>query len=125
VRLAYTNPDNPLRASIIRDPLFDRTNTRDNTPAVVHFDMIAGDCVTVAVAAKGGGSENKAKFANLDPAASVANWVVQTVETLGAKHHASGGVVTAITARAAKERPERGDMASLRRFGMAVRAVIA
>ena len=84
VRLAYTNPDNPLRASIIRDPLFDRTNTRDNTPAVVHFDMIAGDRVTVTVAAKGGGSENKAKFTNLDPAASVADWVVQTVETLGA-----------------------------------------
>jgi len=84
VRLAYTNPNNPLRASILRDPLFDRTNTRDNTPAVVHFDMIAGDCVTVTVAAKGGGSENKAKFANLDPAASVADWVVQTVETLGA-----------------------------------------
>ena len=84
VRLAYTNPDNPLRASILRDPLFDRTNTRDNTPAVVHFDMIAGDRVTVTVAAKGGGSENKAKFANLDPAASVADWVVQTTETLGA-----------------------------------------
>ena len=62
----------------------DRTNTRDNTPAVVHFDMIAGDRVTVTVAAKGGGSENKAKFANLDPAASVADWVVQTTETLGA-----------------------------------------
>jgi fumarate hydratase, class I len=84
VRRAYTNPDNPLRASIIRDPLFDRANTRDNTPAVVHFDMIAGDRITVTVAAKGGGSENKAKFANLDPAASVADWVVQTVETLGA-----------------------------------------
>ena len=85
VRLAYTNPDNPLRASIIRDPLFDRTNTRDNTPAaVVHFDMIVGDRVTVTVAAKGGGSENKAKFTNLDPAASVTDWVVQTVETLGA-----------------------------------------
>jgi fumarate hydratase class I len=84
VRRAYTNPDNPLRASIIRDPLFDRTNTRDNTPAVVHVDMIAGDRATVTVAAKGGGSENKAKFANLDPAASVADWVVQTTETLGA-----------------------------------------
>ena len=84
VRLAYTDPDNPLRASIIRDPLFDRANTRDNTPAVVHFDMIVGDRVTVTVGAKGGGSENKSKFANLDPAASVADWVVQTVETLGA-----------------------------------------
>jgi fumarate hydratase, class I len=84
VRQAYMHPDNPLRASIIRDPLFDRANTRDNTPAVVHFDLVAGDKVTVTVAAKGGGSENKAKFVNLAPAASVADWVVQTVETLGA-----------------------------------------
>jgi fumarate hydratase class I len=84
VRQAYSNPDNPLRASIIRDPLFDRANTRDNTPAVVHFDLVAGDKITVTVAAKGGGSENKAKFTNLAPAASVSDWVVQTVETLGA-----------------------------------------
>jgi fumarate hydratase, class I len=84
VRQAYSDPDNPLRASIIRDPLFDRANTRDNTPAVVHFDLVAGDRVTVTVAAKGGGSENKAKFVNLAPAASVSDWVVQTVETLGA-----------------------------------------
>ncbi len=84
VRQAYTDPDNPLRASILRDPLFARTNTGDNTPAVVHHDMVAGDAVTVTVAAKGGGSENKAKFVNLAPAASVADWVVETVETLGA-----------------------------------------
>ena len=84
VRTAYLHPDNPLRASIVRDPLFDRTNTGDNTPAVVHFDLVAGDKVTVTVAAKGGGSENKAKFVNLAPAASVTDWVVQTVETLGA-----------------------------------------
>jgi fumarate hydratase, class I len=84
VRQAYSNPDNPLRASIIRDPLFDRANTRDNTPAVVHLDLVAGDKVAVTVAAKGGGSENKAKFVNLAPAASVSDWVVQTVETLGA-----------------------------------------
>ena len=84
VRLAYTNPDNPLRASIVRDPLFGRANTGDNTPAVVHIDMVAGDDVRVTVAAKGGGSENKAKFVNLAPAASVTDWVVNTVETLGA-----------------------------------------
>jgi fumarate hydratase class I len=84
VRQAYTNPDNPLRASIVRDPLFERANTGDNTPAVVHLDMVAGDTVTVTVAAKGGGSENKAKFVNLAPAASVSDWVVGTVETLGA-----------------------------------------
>ena len=84
VRQAYTHPDNPLRASIVRDPIIGRINTRDNTPAVVHFDMVAGDEVTVTVAAKGGGSENKAKFVNLPPAGSVTDWVVQTVETLGA-----------------------------------------
>ena len=84
VHLAYTNPDNPLRASIVRDPLFDRTNSGDNTPAVVHVESVPGDTVTITVAAKGGGSENKAKFVNLAPAASVADWVVATVETLGA-----------------------------------------
>ena len=84
VHRAYTDPDNPLRASIVRDPLFGRANTGDNTPAVVHLDMVAGAAVSVTVAAKGGGSENKAKFVNLAPAASVADWVVSTVETLGA-----------------------------------------
>jgi fumarate hydratase class I len=84
VARAYTDPDNPLRASIVRDPLFGRTNTGDNTPAVVHFDVVAGEALTITVAAKGGGSENKAKFANLAPAASVSDWVVETVETLGA-----------------------------------------
>ena len=84
VRRAYANPDNPLRASIVRDPLGGRRNTGDNTPAVVHVEMVAGDAVTVTVAAKGGGSENKARYTNLAPAASVADWVVNTVETLGA-----------------------------------------
>ena len=84
VRRAYGDPDNPLRASIVRDPLGDRRNTGDNTPAVVHVEMVAGEAVTVTVAAKGGGSENKARYTNLAPAASVADWVVSTVETLGA-----------------------------------------
>ena len=84
VRRAYTHPDNPLRASIVRDPLGQRRNTGDNTPAVVHVEMVAGDAVTITVAAKGGGSENKSRFTNLAPAASIADWVVSTVETLGA-----------------------------------------
>jgi fumarate hydratase class I len=84
VHRAYTDPDNPLRASIVRDPLFGRSNTGDNTPAVVHVEMVEGDAIAVTVAAKGGGSENKAKFVNLAPAASVVEWVVSTVETLGA-----------------------------------------
>ena len=84
VHIAYTNPDNPLRASMVRDPLTDRENTGDNTPAVVHLESVPGDAVSITVAAKGGGSENKAKFVNLPPAGNVADWVVQTVETLGA-----------------------------------------
>lgn len=84
VRLAYADPDNPLRASMVQDPLFDRRNTRDNTPAITHVEMVEGDRIRVRVAAKGGGSENKARFANLGPSASVADWVVGEVETLGA-----------------------------------------
>ena len=61
VRRAYTNPDNPLRASIVADPAGTRKNTRDNTPSVVHIDMVAGNHVEVMIAAKGGGSENKSK----------------------------------------------------------------
>src|SRR5512146_988072 len=59
VRLAYTCPDNPLRASVLADPIFTRRNTRDNTPAVIHVEMVPGDTLSVTVAAKGGGSENK------------------------------------------------------------------
>ncbi|MBB1075103.1 fumarate hydratase [Rhodoferax sp. 4810] len=84
VRRAYTDPTNPLRASIVAPPLGARKNTGDNTPAVVHVELVAGDQVTFHLAAKGGGSENKARFAILNPSASVADWVVQTVATLGA-----------------------------------------
>ena len=68
VRLAYRHPDNPLRASLVSDPLFGRPNTRDNTPAVIHARVVPGDTLTVTVAAKGGGSENKARLAMLNPA---------------------------------------------------------
>jgi len=84
VRRAYRDPDNPLRASIVRDPLFGRANTRDNTPAVLHVELVPGDTVEAVVAAKGGGSENKARFAALEPGDSVAAWVVETVSGLGA-----------------------------------------
>ena len=83
VRRAYTNPDNPLRASVLADPLFTRRNTKDNTPAVIHTELVPGDTVSVTVAAKGGGSENKSKFAILDPSASVVDWVLKTVPTMG------------------------------------------
>ena len=79
VRLAYRDEANPLRASLIADPLRRGANTGDNTPAMVHAELVAGDKVTVTVVAKGGGSENKARFATLLPSASVADWVVETV----------------------------------------------
>ena len=74
VRLAYRHPDNPLRASVVSDPLFGRPNTRDNTPAVIHARVVPGDTLTVTVAAKGGGSENKARLAMLNPGDSVVDW---------------------------------------------------
>ena len=84
VRRAYLNPDNPLRASIVADPAGSRINTKDNTPSVVHIDMVQGNQVEVAIAAKGGGSENKAKMAMLNPSDDVAEWVLKTLPTMGA-----------------------------------------
>ena len=84
VRQAYTDPDNTLRASVVADPLFARRNTRDNTPAVVHVELVPGDKVDVNVAAKGGGSENKSKFVMLNPSDSLVDWVMKTVPTMGA-----------------------------------------
>ncbi len=83
-RRAYNNPDNPLRASIVADPIGKRINTKDNTPAVVHLDLVAGDKIEVMIAAKGGGSENKTKMAMLNPSDSIADWVVKTLPTMGA-----------------------------------------
>jgi fumarate hydratase class I len=84
VRRAYTHPDNPLRASVLSDPLFTRKDTRDNTPAVIHTEIVPGNTVEVTVAAKGGGSENKSKFVMLNPSDSVIDWVMKTVPTMGA-----------------------------------------
>ncbi len=84
VRRAYTHPDNVLRASIVADPAGNRKNTGDNTPAVIHTSVAPGDKVKVQLAAKGGGSENKAKLAMLNPSDSIADWVVDVVPTLGA-----------------------------------------
>src|SRR3982751_4498622 len=84
VRRAYLDPDNPLRASILSDPAGKRTNTRDNTPAVVHVDLVPGDVLEVKIAAKGGGSENKSKFTMLNPSDSIVDWVLKTVPTMGA-----------------------------------------
>ncbi|MEP9376400.1 fumarate hydratase [Aquabacter sp. CN5-332] len=84
VRRAYLDEANPLRASMVEDPLVARRNTRDNSPAVVHVELVPGRTVTITVAAKGGGSENKARFATLNPGASVVDWVLKTVPELGA-----------------------------------------
>jgi fumarate hydratase class I len=83
VRRAYTDKDNPLRASILADPAGARKNTRDNTPAVVHTELVSGDKVEIRLAAKGGGSENKARFAILNPSDSVVDWILEQVPTMG------------------------------------------
>jgi len=83
-RRAYMLPDNKLRASILADPAFSRKNTGDNTPAVVSVEMVPGGGVDVTVAAKGGGSEAKSKFAMLNPSDSIVDWVLKTVPTMGA-----------------------------------------
>src|SRR5512134_650812 len=84
VRRGYLHPDNKLRASVLEDPQFARRNTKDNTPAVINVEMVPGGTVEVDVAAKGGGSEAKAKFAMLNPSDSVVDWVLKTVPTMGA-----------------------------------------
>jgi fumarate hydratase class I len=84
VRQGYLHPDNLLRASIVADPQFERKNTGDNTPAVVHMELVPGEKIEVTVAAKGGGSENKSKFVMLNPSDSVVDWVLKTVPTMGA-----------------------------------------
>lgn len=84
VRRAYSDPDNILRASILADPAGARTNTGDNTPAIIHTKLVAGDKVGVTVAAKGGGSEAKSKFIMLNPSDDIVEWVLKTVPTMGA-----------------------------------------
>jgi fumarate hydratase, class I len=84
VRRAYLNPDNKLRASVLLDPAGARKNSKDNTPAVVHYEIVDGDELEVICAAKGGGSENKSKFYALNPSDSIVDWVLKTLPTMGA-----------------------------------------
>ena len=84
VRKAYLDPDNLLRGSLLADPIFERKNTLDNTPAVIHMTVVPGNKVDITVAAKGGGSENKSKLAMLNPSDSIVDWVLKTVPTMGA-----------------------------------------
>lgn len=84
VRKAYQHPDNVLRASILQDPAGKRINTKDNTPAVIHMEVVPGDKLEVEIAAKGGGSEAKSKFIMLNPSDNIVDWVLKTVPTMGA-----------------------------------------
>ncbi len=84
VRRAYNHPDNKLRASVLLDPAGKRQNSKDNTPAVVHYEIVPGDHVEVICAAKGGGSENKSKMVMLNPSDSIVDWVLKTLPTMGA-----------------------------------------
>jgi fumarate hydratase, class I len=84
VRQGYLHPDNTLRASVVADPQFDRKNTKDNTPAIINVQIVPGNKLDITVAAKGGGSENKAKFVMLNPSDSVVDWVLKTVPLMGA-----------------------------------------
>ena len=84
IRRAYQHPDNLLRASILEDPDGTRKNTGDNTPGVIHYEIVPGDTLEVHVAAKGGGSEAKSKFVMLNPSDSVVDWVLNMVPQMGA-----------------------------------------
>ncbi len=84
VRRAYMLPENKLRASIVSDPAGKRANTKDNTPAITHVELVAGNKVEVSIAAKGGGSENKAKLAMLNPNDSIVDWILDVVPKMGA-----------------------------------------
>ena len=84
VRRAYNNAENKLRASVLADPAFTRRNTKDNTPCVLHVDMVPGSKVSVDVAAKGGGSENKSKFKMMNPSDNIVDWVVEMLPQMGA-----------------------------------------
>lgn len=84
VAKAYQDPDNTLRYSIVSDPAGERKNTKNNTPAVIHYNIDNSDVVEITVAAKGGGSENKSKYAVLNPSDSVYDWVMKQVEGMGA-----------------------------------------
>ena len=84
VRRAYLYPENKLRASVLADPAFTRRNTRDNTPSVLHVTMVPGSKVSIDVAAKGGGSENKSKFKMMNPSDSIVDWVIEMLPQMGA-----------------------------------------
>jgi len=128
VRRAYSHPHNVLRASIVSDPAGTRRNTRDNTPAVIHMEVVPGETVEFDIAAKGGGSENKSHFVMLNPSDSIVDWVVETIPTMGAGWCPPGMLGIGIGGSAEKAMVlakealmERIDMHELRRRGPANR----
>ncbi|SSW65750.1 fumarate hydratase [Achromobacter agilis] len=84
VARAYGCAENPLRASMILDPLGARRNTRDNTPAILQVELVEGDALALTVVAKGGGGDVKTRYAMLNPSDSVADWVVSQLPGMGA-----------------------------------------
>ncbi len=85
VSLAYT--DGKMRASVVKDPLFDRTNTKDNTPAIIHTNIVPGDKITITALPKGFGSENMGKIKMMMPTSTkedIISFVLDTVKTAGA-----------------------------------------
>ncbi len=124
VRRAYLNPDNRLRASVLKDPAFSRVNTKDNTPCVLNVEMVPGDKVSVDVAAKGGGSENKSKFKMMNPSDNIVDWVLEMVPQMGAGWCPPGmlgigigGTAEMATLLAKKSLMEPIDMAQLKQRG--------
>ncbi|GLS99880.1 fumarate hydratase class I [Sphingobium jiangsuense] len=124
VRRAYLHPDNRLRASVLKDPAFGRVNTKDNTPCVLNVEMVPGDKVSVDVAAKGGGSENKSKFKMMNPSDNIVDWVLEMVPQMGAGWCPPGmlgigigGTAEMATLLAKKSLMEPIDMAQLKQRG--------
>jgi len=124
VRRAYLHPDNRLRASVLKDPAFGRVNTKDNTPCVLNVEMVPGDRVSVDVAAKGGGSENKSKFKMMNPSDNIVDWVLEMVPQMGAGWCPPGmlgigigGTAEMATLLAKKSLMEPIDMAQLKQRG--------
>ena len=127
VRRAYLLPENKLRASIVNDPAGKRTNTKDNTPAVTHVQLVLGDTVEVSIAAKGGGSENKAKFVMLNPNDNIVDWIIETVPTMGAGWCPPGmlGIGIGGTAEKAMVMAKESLMASIDMHALKIKATNA
>ena len=84
VRNAYLDKGNPLRASIVKNPISERLNTKDNSPAVVHVSLVPGGDLDISIAAKGAGSENKAVLGMLNPSDNIVDFVLGEIPKMGA-----------------------------------------